>query len=181
MAQVRDGVDVEAVKRDAERRLPRVTVVSTSSAMAQVEQRLSYFRQLAFILGAISLAIGFLLVATLVTVSVNERVGEIAVLRAIGVSRGHVVQQIVLEGLALSVAGALVGLALGTVTARYLNTILADFPGLPAAFEFFVFRAGAAWRALALLVSGGVLAGIYPAWRAGSLPISRTLREEAVG
>ncbi len=75
----------------------------------------------------------------------------------------------------------LLGLALGVVTARYLNTILADFPGLPAAFEFFVFRADAAWRSLGLLVAGGVLAGVYPAWRAGSLPISRTLREEAVG
>ena len=161
--------------------MPRVSVVSTATAMAQVERRLSYFRQLALILGAISLVIGFLLVATLVTVSVNERVGEIAVLRAIGVSRRHVVEQIVAEGLALSVAGALLGLALGVVTARWLNTILADFPGLPAAFEFFVFRAGAAWRSLSLLVLSGVVAGVYPAWRAGSLPISTTMREEAVG
>ena len=38
-----------------------------------------------------------LLVTTLVTVSVNERAGEIAVMRAIGVSRSHVVEQIVAE------------------------------------------------------------------------------------
>jgi putative ABC transport system permease protein len=181
MARLRDGADPEAVRRDVERRVPRVSVVSTATAMEQVERRLSYFRQLAFILGAISLVIGFLLVATLVTVSVNERVGEIAVLRAIGVSRRHVVEQIVAEGLVLSVVGAALGLALGVVTARYLNTILSDFPGLPAAFEFFVFRADAAWRSLGLLVAAGVLAGVYPAWRAGSLPISTTLREEAVG
>jgi putative ABC transport system permease protein len=181
MARVRDGADPEAVRGDVERRIPRVSVVTTTAAMEQVERRLSYFRQLALILGAISLVIGFLLVATLVTVSVNERVGEIAVLRAIGVSRRHVVEQIVAEGLVLSVAGALLGLALGIVTARYLNRILADFPGLPAAFEFFVFRAGAAWRSLGLLVLSGVVAGVYPAWRAGSLPISTTLREEAVG
>jgi ABC-type lipoprotein release transport system permease subunit len=52
---------------------------------------------------------------------------------------------------------------------------------LPDAFEFFVFRPGAAARSLALLVASGVLAGVYPAWRAGSLPISATMREEAVG
>jgi putative ABC transport system permease protein len=181
MARVRDDRQVDAVRRDVERAIPRVSVITTSSATAAVERRLSYFRQLALILGAISLVIGFLLVTTLVTVSVNERVGEIAVLRAIGVSRAHVVAQIVSEGLVLSVAGAALGLALGFVTARWLNTILADFPGLPAAFEFFVFRADAATRSLALLVASGVLAGVYPAWRAGSLPISATLREEAVG
>ena len=163
------------------RRVPRVTAISTESAIRQIEERLSYFRQLAFILGAISLAIGFLLVTTLVTVSVNERVGEIDVLRAIGVSRAHVVQQIVVEGSALSILGATIGLGLGLVTARYLNAILGDFPGLPAAFQFFVFRAVDAWRALGLLVLSGVLAGVYPSWRAASLPIATTLREEAVG
>jgi putative ABC transport system permease protein len=102
-----DGADVEQVRASIERRVPRVSAISTATALAQVEQRLSYFRQLAFILGAMSLAVGFLLVTTLVTVGVNERIGEIAVLRAIGVSRPHVVQQIVLEGLALSGLGAL--------------------------------------------------------------------------
>ncbi len=181
MARVRPGADVEEARAAIERAVPRVSAISTATALAQVEQRLSYFRQLAFILGAISLVIGFLLVTTLVTVSVNERVGEIAVLRAIGVSRAHVVQQIVLEGFALSITGALLGLALGLVTARYLNAILRDFPGLPAAFDFFVFEPVSAWRALGLLVLSGILAGVYPSWRAASLPIAGTLREEAVG
>ncbi len=181
MARVRDTAQVEATRADIGRRVPRVTAISTATALAQVEQRMSYFRQLAFILGAISLAIGVLLVTTLVTVSVNERVGEIAVLRAIGVSRRHVVEQIVAEGGAMTLVGAALGLALGLVTARYLNAILSDFPGLPARFSFFVFRPAAAWRALGLLVAGGVLAGVYPSWRASSLPVSTTLREEAVG
>lgn len=181
MARVADTADVEAVRRDVERRVPRVSAISTATAMAQVEQRLSYFRQLAFILGAISLGVGFLLVSTLVTVSVNERVGEIAVLRAVGVSRRHVVEQVVVEGLALTLAGTALGLALGLVTARYLNAILSDFPGLPADFAFFVFRGRDAWRALGLLVFSGVLAGVFPSWRAASLPLAQTLREEAVG
>ena len=181
MARVADGTDVEAVRGTLERRVPRLSAISTSTALAQVEQRLSYFRQLAFILGAIALVIGFLLVSTLVTVSVNERIGEIAVLRAIGVSRLHVVHQIVLEALALTASGALLGLGLGLVTARYLNAILSDFPGLPGQFDFFVFRPRDAWLALGLLVAAGVLAGIYPSWRAASLPIAGTLREEAVG
>jgi ABC-type lipoprotein release transport system permease subunit len=61
-----------------------------------------------------------------------------------------------------------------------LNAILSDFPGLPATFSFFVFRARAAWMSLGMLVVAGVVAGIYPAWRAASLPIAATLRREAV-
>ena len=181
MVRTGPGVDPDAVRASIERSLPRVTALSTAGAVAEAENRLSYFRQLAFILGAVSLIVGFLLVTTIVTVSVNERLGEIAVMRAIGVSRAHIVHQIVIEGIALSVLGAAAGLGLGLVTARYLNSILRAFPGLPDAIDFFLFQPDAAFRALGMLVASGIAAGIYPSWRAASLPISTTLREEAVG
>ena len=181
MVRAAPGSDIEAMRREIDRRVPRVTALSTEEALRLAAERLSYFRQLAFILGAVSLIVGFLLVSTLVTVSVNERVGEIAVMRAIGVSKSHVVQQVVLEGIAISLGGAFAGLLLGLATARYLNSILRAFPGLPEAIDFFVFQPRDAYQALALLVVSGVAAGIYPAWRASSLPIATTLREEAVG
>lgn len=180
MVRVRDGADVERVRQWIEAQLPNVSALSIATAIAQVDQRLSYFRQLALILGAVSLFVGFLLVTTLVTVSVNERAGEIAVLRAIGVSRAHVVEQIVMEGVVISFVGALLGLALGLVTARYLNSILSAFPGLPMAIDFFLFQPVAAWSALGLLIASGIGAGVYPAFRAASLPISETLRREAI-
>ena len=171
---------VDRVLTAIERALPRVTAVSIETAMRQVDERLSYFRQLAVILGAVSLGVGFLLVTTLVTVSVNERLGEIIVMRAIGVARRRVVLQVLLESSAIMLVGALMGLGLGLVTARYLNSILASFPGLPAAIDFFLFEPRDAWTALGLLSVAGVLAGIYPSWRGASLPIAVTLREEAV-
>jgi len=181
MVRVREGMDIEAARVAIQREEPGVSAISTATAIEQVEERLSYFRQLAFILGAVSLAVGFLLVTTLVTVSVNERIGEIAVLRAIGVARLRIVEQILIEGLAIMLVGAVVGLMLGLVTARYLNSILASFPGLPEAIDFFLFKPRDAWTALGLLTACGVLAGVYPSWRGSSLPIARTLREEAVG
>lgn len=180
LVRARDGVDIEALGARLERDDPRLTALSTAEALKFMDERLGYFRQLAFILASVSLVVGFLLVTTLVTVSVNERIGEIAVMRAIGVSRARVVAQVMAEGLALSVAGATLGLGLGLVTARWLNGILASFPGLPAAFDFFLFEPSSAVRSLAMLVVCGVLAGIWPAWRAATLPIAKTLREEAV-
>jgi putative ABC transport system permease protein len=180
MVRVRKGADPERVRDWIGAQLPNVSAISIATAIAQVDQRLSYFRQLAFILGAVSLFVGFLLVTTLVTVSVNERAGEIAVMRAIGVSRSHLVQQIVIEGVAISLAGAALGLGLGLITARYLNAILSAFPGLPMAIDFFLFEPRSAWSALGLLVASGIAAGAYPAWRAASLPIAESLRREAI-
>ncbi len=180
LVATRTGADVEAVRARIERADPRLSALSTTAALRFVDERLSYFRQLAFILASVSLAVGFLLVTTLVTVSVNERIGEIAVMRAIGVARWRIVAQVMIEGVALSAVGAILGLGLGLVTARWLNGILATFPGLPAAFDFFLFEPSAAFRSLGMIVLCGIAAGVWPAWRAATLPIARTLREEAV-
>ncbi len=180
MVDMRGGARDEDVRAWIAERVPSVNAISTATAIAQVDERLSYFRQLAFILGSVSLIVSFLLVTTLVTVSVSERIGEIAVMRAIGVSRMHIVEQIVVEGFVISAVGATVGLALGLVTARYLNGILSAFPGLPVAIDFFLFQPRSAWTALGLLGLSGIIAGIYPAWRGASLPIAETLRRDAV-
>jgi len=180
MIKVRDDSRVESLRQWIEKEIPEVSALSIATALAQVDQRLSYFRQLAFMLGTVSLIVGFLLVTTLMTVSVNERVGEITVMRALGVSRAHVVQQIVLEGMVITVTGAVAGLGLGLITARFLNGILASFPGLPVAIDFFLFQPRAAWTALGLLTVAGIVAGVYPSFRAASLPIATTLREEAI-
>ena len=181
MVRLRPGADVEREREALLAQLRTVTVISTSEALRQVDERLSYFRQLAVILGAVSLVVGFLLVTTLVTVSVNERIGEISVMRAIGVRRWRVVAQILLESSVIMLAASPIGLALGLVTARWLNSILARFPGLPERIDFFLFQPSAAWTALGLLALCGVLAGVYPSWRGASQPIATTLRQEAVG
>ena len=181
MVRLRPGADVERERKSIAQELRTVTVISTREALEQVDERLSYFRQLAVILGAVSLVVGFLLVTTLVTVSVNERLGEISVMRAIGVRRWRVVAQILLESSVIMLVASPIGLALGLVTARWLDSILARFPGLPERIDFFLFQPSAAWTALGLLAGCGILAGVYPSWRGASQPIATTLRQEAVG
>lgn len=181
MVRVAPGGDPARVAAAIAAAVPTVEVLTTAEAVRAADERLAYFRNLAFILGSVSLAVGFLLVTTLMTVSVNERIGELAIQRAIGVRAWRLVAQVVAEGLALSVAGGLAGLAIGLATARRLDAILSDFPGLPPDLRFFVFEPSAAWTSLGLLVVTGTLAGILPAWRAATLPIAATLREEAVG
>ncbi len=179
LVKAREDGQVPALAESLRARFPQVEVNSVADLAAHFRERLVYFRQLSYILGSMSLIVAVLLIATLLTITVNERLGEIATLRAIGVSRGTVVGQVLAEGTALTVVGATLGILLGLVTAEYLDAILTSFPGLPAAFSFFVPRAGTlGFAALVLLVTGS-LAGLYPAWLASRTPIAATLRAEA--
>jgi putative ABC transport system permease protein len=179
MVKVTRDADVEPVAADIRRLHPGVEVNSVATLIARFRTRLTYFRQLSLILGTISLFVGVLLVSTLLTITVNERLGEIATLRAIGVSRAGVVRRVLTEGALLSLAGNGLGLVLGLATARYLDGILTTFPGLPAAISFFVPEGSAVLRAALALLAAGTLAGAWPAWRAARAPIAATLREEA--
>jgi len=161
------------------REFPQLEVNSVADLVRHFKQRLVYFRQLAYILGSMSLVVTVLLIGTLLTINVNERLGEIATLRALGISRRTVIREIMLEGAVLTTVGSIIGIVLGLGTARYLDSILTSFPGLPAAFSFFVPRRDSLATAGIVLLLTGTLAALYPAWLAATSPVAATLRAEA--
>jgi putative ABC transport system permease protein len=179
VVKVRDRAAVPAVVTRLRAAQPRLEVNSVAQLVAHFRERLVYFRQLSYILGTVSLIVTVLLIATLLTITVSERLGEIATLRAVGVQRARIVRQVLAEGIALTLIGSALGVALGVVTARYLDAILTSFPGLPAALSFFVPEPRALGTAGAILLLAGSLAGLYPAWLAARAPIAATLRAEA--
>lgn len=159
--------------------VPDVSVYSTRDLMAAMDQRLSYFRQLATILGTIALAVATLLAGTIVTIGVRERFGEIATLRAIGIAGRRLQLGIVVEGLVLTATGALLGLPIGLWMAGRLDRILLSFPGIPARVSFFVLDPLPVALALGAMITVGALVGIVPGVRALRSPLGRALREEA--
>jgi putative ABC transport system permease protein len=179
LVKLRDDRAAEMVAGRLSRQFPQLEVNSVADLVRYFRERLVYFRQLSYILGTMSLIVTVLLVATLLTITVNERLGEIATLRAIGISRRTIVHQVVVEATVLTVIGSGLGILLGLATARYLDSILTSFPGLPAAFSFFVPRRESLTTAGAVLIITGLLAGLYPAWLASRAPIAATLRSEA--
>jgi len=179
MVRVTDDATVGATAARLRAAHPEVAVNSIDDLVAQFRLRLTYFRQLSLILGSIALVVTVLLVGTLLAITVNERSGEIATLRAIGVARERIVSQVLVQGLLLTVAGGALGLLLGLGTARWLDAILTSFPGLPAAISFFVAEPKPIATAAATLLLTGLLAGVPSAWRAASAPIASALRSDA--
>jgi len=140
----------------------------------------SYFRQVSFALSAITLFFSFLLIATILTVSVNQRLGEVAALRALGFRRSRIVADLLCESTLLVGTGGLLALPLGGLLALRLDAILRQMPGIPVNLHFFVFQSDALIRYGLLLTAAGLAAAAYPVLLAARLPISATLRREVI-
>jgi putative ABC transport system permease protein len=140
----------------------------------------SYFRQISAALAFVTLSFGIVLITVLLTVSVNQRLGEIAALRAIGLSRRRMAADVLWESALLVGIGGLVAIPLGLALSMWLDAILRSLPGVPATLHFFVFEPRALWLHAALLTAVALGAAIYPMWLVTRLPIAATLRREFV-
>jgi putative ABC transport system permease protein len=175
------SVGADAAVAAIERLKPELHVY-TNADMVELFNRngFAYFRQISLVLSTTTVAFTFLLVVTLLTVSVNQRLGEIAALRALGISRRRVAGMLLWESALLVVSGGLLALPLGGALAGVLDQILRGMPGLPDALHFFVFSTQALVSHAVLLVVTAIVAALYPMWLAVHLPIAETLRREAV-
>jgi putative ABC transport system permease protein len=140
----------------------------------------SYFRQISVVLSTVTSFFAFLLVATLLTVSVNQRRGEVAALRALGFARARVAQQLLAEAALFVGVGGVIAFPLGLLLGRGLDAILRGMPGIPARIHFFVLEPRAAVLHVALLGAMGVLAAAHPVALAVRAPIADTLRREVL-
>jgi putative ABC transport system permease protein len=158
---------------------PDLHAISNEQLVAQVnENGFAYFRQISFVLSSITLGFAFLLLATLLTVSVNQRLGQVAALRALGIPRRRIASALLWESAFMIVTGAALSVPIGWVLASQLDRILREMPGIPRAVHFFVFEPRTAVFHLGLLAATGAVAAAYPVWIATRLPIAATLRLE---
>jgi putative ABC transport system permease protein len=160
---------------------PGLRIFSNAQVVEQFNTNaFSYFRQISAVLSSMTLAFAFLLVATLLTMSVNQRLGEVAALRALGFSRRRIATNLLCESALLVGIGGLAALPLGGILAVVLDRILRSMPGVPERLHFFVFEPRTVALHAALMALTGVAAALYPIWLAARLPIAETLRREIV-
>jgi putative ABC transport system permease protein len=163
-------------------RLPRLHVVTNGELVERFSRvEFSYFRQISFVLATVTMFFGFLLIAVLLTASVNERLGEIAALRAVGLSRARVVAGVLFESVMMVGAGAILAVPVGLALSVWLDGILRALPGIPTDVHFFVFESRALVSYAWLLGAASIGAALYPMRIVATLPIAATLRREVVG
>jgi putative ABC transport system permease protein len=118
---------------------------------------------------ALALLVGGIGVMNIMLVSVTERTREIGIRMALGARRRRILSQFLVESVALSALGGLVGVLLGggvAIAAREIWQVPASIP---------------AWAVVLSLASAGgagLLFGIYPAARASKLDPVEAMRTE---
>ncbi|HWR89393.1 MAG TPA: ABC transporter permease [Dissulfurispiraceae bacterium] len=177
---VMDGASTEKVQRDLERLLRERRHISPSEEddfnvrdMKEIAKTLTGTTQiLTALLGAVaavSLLVGGIGIMNIMLVSVTERTREIGIRLAIGALEREVLMQFLVEAVALSSFGGIVGIVLALAASVVLTGML-QVP--------FIFNAGIVVVAFLFSAAVGVVFGFFPARKAARLNPIDALRHE---
>jgi putative ABC transport system permease protein len=182
----------ELTVETGQERLTQLQAIQSTynTALANAETSISStqataFEEIIVVVAATSLIVLFVMLYT-----VRERTKEIGTLKAIGFSNSNVMGQFMLEGILLSVIAGVVGIAIGTVAAPTLSSLLLPTVNLFGSSGGAFIRSGVVSTAavsinleLMLLAFGasillGALGSLYPAWRAAKIRPAEAMKYE---
>jgi len=165
-----------AARTDLNRALagyPDLKLLDQTGLKQQARGQISTLTNIVLALLLLAVIIAAIGIVNTLALSVVERRREIGLLRAVGTSRRQVRRMVRLEAVVISVFGALLGLVLGLVFGIALRRALApdgfttlSVPGPPLI----------GYLAAAGLL--GVLAAVWPAWRASRLDVLDAIAAE---
>jgi putative ABC transport system permease protein len=147
-----------------------VTLFSQEDMLASLDRILGMLKFAIAALGLTALLVGGVGVLTIMSMALSERVPEIGLLCALGTRKPQILQMFLLESVALSVAGGLLGLLVVAILVLAVKQLA---PNVPLEVQPF-------YVLVALLTSAliGLVAGMAPAIRAAGLNPVDALRSE---
>jgi len=155
-----------------QRSYPNLTVLSNAGIKNQIESQTNQVFAIFYAIMLVAIVVSLLGVVNTMTISVLERTREIGVLRSVGARRLSVARMVTDESVLLTVAGALIGLAVGLAIGYfYVHGVSSGLSGVS-------FRPPVTVAVVVALASvlAGLAAAVLPAQRAAAMNII-----EAVG
>ena len=145
------------------------SVIVPAGLLAQRQRTQFIFEVVMICIAGISLLVGGIGIMNIMLATVLERTREIGIRRAIGARQRDIVRQFLIEAVLISIAGGLIGIAVGFGGSLIIANI-AEWPTVVTATSIFV--------AFGVSVFIGLLFGIYPAVQAAKLDPIEAIRYE---
>ncbi len=168
-----DPAAVQTALTDALAEYPMVTVQSQTEYKDQISSSVNQLLLVMIMLLSLAILIAVLGIVNTLVLSVIERTREIGMLRAIGALRRQIRAMVVLEALIIAVYGAVVGIVLGVWFAIALQRTLVE-----QGIEVLAIPWVGLIIFLAIAAGVGVLAALWPAFRAGRLNVLQAISTE---
>lgn len=144
-------------------------VMSMTEMLESLNEILGILTMVLSCIAGISLVVGGIGIMNIMYVSVTERTREIGLRMSIGAKSRHIMMQFLIESVIISIAGGLIGVALGISFASLIIKLL-DWPFILDGFAIVV--------SFVVCTATGVFFGWYPARKAGNLNPIDALRYE---
>ena len=162
---------MERALRDAvaavDPQLPLASVRGMSEVRAEASASQRFNMLLAALLAATSMLLAAIGIHGLISSTITERTREIGIRMALGSSTAQAIRAVTMPGLALTLAGLVIGVALARASTQYIATLLWGVePTDPATYAIVA----------ALLLAVAVVASLLPALRILRLDPATTLR-----
>ena len=124
------GVSEAELVRQIDPLLTETTAVQTATAQAKSESQdsqdgMGIFRMILLAFGGIALFVGSFVIANTLSITVAQRMRELATLRTLGASRKQVLASVMLESVVVGAIASVVGLFAGLGIAKGLYALLA--------------------------------------------------------
>jgi putative ABC transport system permease protein len=159
-------------------RIPGAQAVTMTEMMGTFLNLVGSVRTLSWAVALIALTVSAFGVLNTLLATVVERGSELALLRALGASRRQVFGLLAAESLLLTLVGSVLGLALVAGAGWALEDAARGFVPFAPRQTLFALTTGAALQAVVLGLVAGLMASLYPAWRASRAQPAQALKEE---
>ncbi|MBZ5673778.1 MAG: ABC transporter permease [Acidobacteriia bacterium] len=145
------------------------TIRNLEEVFAAQESSARVMALLLAVIASVSLVVGGIGIMNIMLVSVTERTHEIGLRQAVGATTGDILLQFLVEAVAISLVGGILGIGVGVVTSMIISRV---------AQWSTVLSTGSIVMAFAFSALVGVFFGYYPARKAAFLDPIEALRYE---
>jgi putative ABC transport system permease protein len=174
-ATLRDDVRA-AVGGDYDVKTGKELVKATTD---QIAKGLGFFNNILLGFAGVALFVGIFIILNTFSILVAQRTRELALLRAVGASRGQVISSVVLEAVVIGLVASVIGLGAGIGVGALLAYVFGHYGGGSLALAGIGVPATAVVSSFAVGIIVSVVASVLPALRASRTAPVAAMRDAA--